>query len=160
MLTSLRSILRRAARTLGVERAAYAALIEEMWSEVVGPEAAAHSRPAGLRAGVLVAEAEGPMWTQDLSARRAGIAAELNRRLEGEVVREIRFRQVAPRAVEEVPARPRPAAEAAEELSPDEIVAVERTAAEIADSEVREAVRKAMVSQLSWRKRHVPPSGR
>lgn len=159
MLTSLRSILRTAARTLGVERAAHAALIEEMWPEVVGRDAAAHSRPVGLRAGVLQAEAEGPMWVQELSAQRARIASDINRRLAGAAVREIRFRHVAPRPHPGRRQEP-PATASEEEPSAEEMAAVERAAAEIADPEVREAARRAMLSQIAWRKRHVPPSGR
>jgi len=158
MLTPLRNILRQAARMLGVERAAYAALIAEMWPEVVGREAAAHSRPVGLRAGVLLADAEGPMWAQDLSARRARIAAELNRRLAGAVVKEIRFRQVPPGPARAGAQTPPTVVE--REPSPEDLAAAERASAQIADPEVREAARKAMVSQLVWRKRHVRPPGR
>lgn len=159
MLTSLRSLLRGAARSLGVERAAFAALIAEMWPEIVGPEASAHSRPMGLRGSVLLAEAEAGLWAQELSARRGGFAAEINRRLGAPVVTEIRFKQVAgwPTPPAGDAAQP---AEAATALTAEESAAVERTAAEIADPEVREAAKKAMRSQIAWRKRHVRPPGR
>lgn len=160
MLTSLRSLLRVAAKTLGVERAALGALIAEMWPEVVGAEAAAHSRPAGLRGGVLVAEVAPGAWAQELSARRGGFVEELNRRLGTTAVSEIRFKQVAawrPTG----PAQPEGAAGPVDDtLSAAESAEVDRVASEIADPEVREAARKAMRSQLAWRKRHVRPPGR
>lgn len=159
MLTSLRAILRGAARSLGVERAAYAALIEEMWPQIVGHEAAVHSRPAGLRGRVLLAEAEAGLWAQELSAQRARYAAEINRLLGVQAVTEIRFRQVVGWTPREI--SPRERTEVLEpDLSVDEIAAVELTAEEISDPEIREAARKAMLSQARWRKRHVRPSGR
>jgi len=150
--------LRAAARTLGLERAAQAALIEEMWAEVVGDDAAAHSRPVGLRGRVLLADAEGSMWAQELSAQRMHLAMEINRRLGADAVSEIRFRQMAPRPALAEPTGP--AAAPGDEPTAEEIAAVERAAAEIADPEVRAAARKAMLSQVRWRKRHVRPSGR
>lgn len=159
MLTSLRSLLRGAAKTLGVERAALSALIAEMWPEVVGAEAAAHSRPAGLRGDVLIAEVAAGLWAQELSARRGGFVAELNRRLGAGAVTDIRFKQVA--AWQPSPPAPRgPAGPVDDALSAEETAEVERITAEIADPEVRDAARKAMRSQFAWRKRHVPPPGR
>jgi hypothetical protein len=160
VLTSLRAILRGAAKSLGVERAANAALIEEMWADVIGPEGAAHCRMAGLRGTVVLADAEAGPWAQELSARRGRIIVEINRRLGGGVVTEIRFRQTGrplpPTPAPASPARPgrEPEREAvgAGVVSPDELAAVERVVAEIGDAEIREGARRAMISQLKWRK--------
>jgi len=158
VLTSLRAILRGAAKSLGVERAANAALIEEMWADVVGPAAAAHCRPAGLRGTVLLAEAEGGPWVQEISARRGRFIAEINRRLGGHVVTELRVTQTAipfPAAAEggAQPAGGEPGGEAAAgALSPAELDAVERAVAEINDPEIREGARRTMISQLKWRR--------
>lgn len=160
VLTSLRAILKGAARSLGVERAAYAALIEEMWSEIVGATAAAHSRPAGLRGGVLLAEAEAGVWAQELSAQRGRYAAEINRLLGAQAVTEIRFRQVAGWTARESPPGNGGTEGTEYELSAEEIAAVDLAAGQIADPEVREAARKAMLSQARWRKRIVRPPGR
>lgn len=165
MLTSLRAILRGAARTLGVERAANAATITETWAEVVGPAAAAHSRILGVRGTVVLAEAEAGPWAQDLSAQRGRYIAEINRRCGGEVVTEIRFRQTTvpfptvppgrapgqrgaagPRGGTEPPAHE-------EELSAEDLAAVERAVAEISDPEIREGARRVMMSQRRWQKR-------
>lgn len=175
MLTSLKALLRGAARTLGVERAANAALIEEMWAEVVGPAAAAHSRILGMRGTVVLAEAEAGPWTQDLSAQRGRFIGEINRRFGSEVVTEIRFRQTIgpfPTADQGRPARSRAAEDRAADdwageesraeemtLSPEELAGIERTVAEIQDPEIREAARRAMVSQLKWRDRQKAQNG-
>jgi hypothetical protein len=148
-----------------VERAANAALIEEMWADVVGSSAAAHSRILGLRGTVLLAEAEAGPWTQDLSAQRGRFSAEINRRFGSEVVTEMRFRQTTspfPAARPGSAAVQRGAADerrgvepAADEpaLSPDELAAVDRAVAEIRDPEIREGARRAMMSQRRWQKR-------
>ncbi len=157
-LTSLRAILRSAASALGVERAAHQALITEMWPEIVGTEAAPHARPAELRGATLVVDVDLGLWVQELSARRGRFVDEINSRLGERVVSEIRVR---PRAAP----REEPSATTAEpgqvvdlELSDHEVAVIDRTVAEIADPDLREAARRTMVSQLKWSKR-VRPSG-
>jgi len=168
MLTSLRAILRGAAKSLGVERAANAAMIEEMWAEVVGVQAAAHSRIRGMRGTVVLAEAEAGPWTQDLSAQRGQYIDEINRRLGGRVVTDLRIQQVpapfpAARPGADLPRDRAPgepgAVEAEEEekgLTPEDLAAVERAVAEIQDPEIREGARRAMISQMKWRRRQSP----
>jgi len=164
VLTALRTILRDAAKALGVERAAHAALIEEMWAELVGREAAEHSRLRGLRGGVLLVDAEAGPWAQELSARRAAFAAGINRRLGTPAVTDIRVRQVAGLVMRPPAAPGEGRAESSREpegdLTAEEIAAVERAVAEIGDAEIRAAARRAMLSQARWRKRHVRASGR
>lgn len=177
MLTALRTILRTAARTLGVERAATAASIEEMWTEVVGGAAAAHSRVVGIRGTVLLAEAEVGPWTQEISAQRGRYLDEINRRLGNRVLTEIRVRQtsapfptgvgaaagtgVNPGAVAgRASGDERHGTELDEKgLSPEELTAVDQAVAEIRDPELREGARRAMMSQLRWRKRQPPEEG-
>jgi hypothetical protein len=147
-LTALRTILQAASRALGVQRVAHEVAIQEMWAEVAGVAAAAHSRPAGLRASTLLVDAEAGLWIQELSAQRGGIAAEINRRLGVVVVTEIRIR---PGRVNRPEAEAPPAAAPAE-LSGEDLAHVERTVAEIADPDLRDATRRAMVSQLRWQR--------
>ena len=164
MLTALRAILREAAKSLGVERAANAALIEEMWPEVIGTAAAAHCRLRGLRGTVVLAEAEAGPWAQELSARRGQYMAAINRRLGGRVVTDIRFAQVAPLPQAAGPGAPARAggeqdgeSVGSEALSPAEMDAVERAVAEIGDPEIRAGARRAMISQLKWQKGRTEP---
>ena len=172
MLTSLKAILRGAARSLGVERAANAAFIEELWPDIVGADAAAHSRVAGVRGTVVLADTEAGPWIQELSARRGRYVAEINRRLGGESVTDIRFRPVFSPAVpsggadarregRDRAARGAVSAGGSEEtpLSAEEAAAVERAVSEIGDPELREGARRAMASQLRWRRRQRPDPG-
>jgi hypothetical protein len=175
MLTSLKAILRGAARSLGVERAVNAALIEEMWADVVGPAAAGRSRILGVRGTIVLAETEAGPWIQELSAQRGRYVAEINRRLGSDAVSDIRFRPSAsafhtppvdeggvPRkagARGEGEARA-DAVEADEPLLlPEEIAAVERAVGEIRDPEIRDGARRAMLSQLKWRRRQEAEPG-
>jgi len=95
MLTPLRSILKSAAKSLGLERAANAAFVAELWPEVAGLEAAAHTRVRGLRGRTLLIDTEPGPWAQDLTAQRARYVREINRRVgeDVDVVEEIRFQQ-------------------------------------------------------------------
>jgi predicted nucleic acid-binding Zn ribbon protein len=95
MLTPLRSILKSAAKSLGLERAAHAAFVEELWPEVAGPEIALHTHVTGLRGGTLLIDAEPGPWAQDLTVQRTRYVKEINRRLGEHVVDDIRFRQHA-----------------------------------------------------------------
>lgn len=154
-LTALRALLQAAAKSLGVERAAYVALIEQMWPAVVGAEAAQESRPVGLRGGVLLVETAPGLWVQELSARRGILTDQINRRLGAGVVREIRVRQgvgpfgrQAPQNVEKSAEEP--------ELTPGELAGIEQALTEIADPELQEAARRAMRAQYKWRKKHAP----
>lgn len=162
MLTSLRTILRSAARSLGVERAANSAFIEELWPDIVGKEAAAHSRPTELRGGILLVETEAGMWAQELSAQRGRFVAEINRVLGSKTVTDIRFRQIAswrPK-INRQNNRTTPPEDEDANPTPEEMAAIDRVVSEIADPEVREAARRAMLSQAGWRKRAVRASGR
>jgi len=152
-LTSLRAILRSAATALGVERAAHEALIAEMWSEIAGQEAAAHAHPAELRGTTLLVEVEQGLWVQELSARRGQFVEAINRRLGGRVVADIRIRPGRSAVVEPGPGGAAPAEGGGPELSEQELSTIDRTVAEIPDQELREAARRAMHSEMMWRKR-------
>lgn len=152
-------MLQAAARSLGIERAAHAALIEQMWPEVVGAAAARATRLVGLRGGTLLVETSAGVWAQELSARRALFVDEINRRLGGQIVSEIRFRQgVGPfgrlAAQDAGPVSAEPA------LTPSELAAVDQALTEIGDPQLREAARRAMVAQYKWRKKHTPGTPR
>jgi len=152
-LTSLRAILRSAATALGVERAAHEALIAEMWSEIAGQEAAAHAHPAELRGTTLLVEVEPGLWVQELSARRGQFVEAINRRLGGRIVAEIRIRPSRGAVVEPGPEGAAPVEGGGPELSEQELSTIDRTVAEIPDQELREAARRAMHSEMIWRKR-------
>lgn len=154
-LTSLKALLQAAAKSLGVERAAYAALIAQMWPEVAGAEAAAESRPVGLRGGVLLVETSTGLWAQELSARRGILTDQINRRLGAGVVQEMRVRQGAGPFGRQAPQNVERSAEEPE-LTPGELAGIEQVLTEIVDPELQDAARRAMIAQYKWRKKHAP----
>lgn len=151
MLTALRSILQAAVKSLGVERAAYAATIAEVWSEVVGADAAAYTRPSGLRGDVLWVEVEPGPRAQDFMLQRTKVVASLNGYLGGLVIRDIRVRQRLGVGRSKVMAQ-RPMELDSPALSADELAQIDRITSEIADEELRAVAKQAMVSQWRWRK--------
>jgi hypothetical protein len=159
MLTALRTILQAAAKSLGVERAAYSAMIDELWDEVVGPQVAAYTVPSGLRGDLLWVDAESGPWAQDLTLQRTKVAGDLNARLGSVVIRDIRVRQRVG-VVTRRRRTPRPVPIPADdpELSPEELASIDRAAAEIPDEDLRAAEKRAMLSQWRWRKRQRPIS--
>ncbi len=160
MLTALRTILQTAAKSLGVERAAYTAMIGEFWDEVVGPQVAAYTVPSGLRGDLLWVDAEPGPWAQDLTLQRTQIARALNARLGSAVIRDIRVQQrVGVVARRRRVAHPVPVAADEPTLSPDELATIDRAAAEIPDEDLRAAAKRAMLSQWRWRKRQRPNTG-
>ena len=77
---------------LGLEAAAGAFRIGEAWSDCVGPEAAQHSRPVGLRAGVIEVTVDTSVWCQQLQLRRTQILDSLRERLGDDAPKDLRFR--------------------------------------------------------------------
>lgn len=154
MLTALRTILQTAAKSLGVERAAYTAMIDDVWEEVVGAQVAAHTVPSGLRGDLLWVDAEPGPWAQDFTLQRTKVATALNQRLGDVVIRDIRVRQrVGVAARRRRTPRPAPVTPGNLELSADEMAHIDRAVAEIPDQELRAAAKRAMLSQWRWRKR-------
>jgi hypothetical protein len=132
-------------------------MIVEMWADVAGAEAAAHSKPTGLRGTTLLVNTDPGLWVQELSARRGRFADEINRRLGARVVTDIRIRP-QPDAISPPPAVSGDPVRIRDELSPDEQGAIERTVAEIADPVLRETARKVMGDQMRWKKRQAAES--
>jgi predicted nucleic acid-binding Zn ribbon protein len=66
---------------LGYDRANALTRLAERWEAVVGAQAAAHSRPTGLRGRVLEATVDSSVWSQQLQMRREEIIEALVREL-------------------------------------------------------------------------------
>lgn len=144
-----------AARSLGVERAAQIALIQEMWAEVVGREAGAHSRPMGLRGSVLLVETDAGLWVQELTAQRTRFAEEINRRLGVPVVEDIRFQHNSTALPRGGPGPAAVADSGGPALTQQEMAAIERTVQDISDPALQEVARRAMISEKKWRKQQM-----
>jgi predicted nucleic acid-binding Zn ribbon protein len=76
----LGDLLRRNARSLGIEPAVHLVEIRRVWESVVGPALAAASRVASFRGGVLVVSATHPLVAQEIRMRRRAILAAVETR--------------------------------------------------------------------------------
>lgn len=78
---SLEEMIPRVLDDLGLDRARALMALAEVWERVVGPEAAAHCRPAALRGDVLEVEVDAPAWGHALQLRTPALLAALEREL-------------------------------------------------------------------------------
>jgi len=91
-LTRMKPGVERVLTDLGLDVLTTAMRVAERWPEVVGEQVAKHSRPVGIRGGVLEVEVVSSVWCQELQLRRPQIVAALATALGDEAPREVRFR--------------------------------------------------------------------
>ena len=77
---------------LGLGEVARAARVSEHWAQAVGPEVASHSRPEGMRNGVLEISADSSVWCQHLQMNRPRLLAALREQLGEDAPEDLRFR--------------------------------------------------------------------
>ncbi len=78
-LTAFGDVLRRTAKSLGLEPAVRLVDAREAWESIVGSSLAKASRVVSFRGGVLVVSAEHPLVAQEIRMRRGEILAALGR---------------------------------------------------------------------------------
>ena len=67
--------------------------LERAWADAAGPEFAPHTRPNGLRRGVLEVEVTSPVLLQELAHyHKRQLLARLRERLPGTILTDLRFR--------------------------------------------------------------------
>ena len=66
--------------------------LQKTWSGIVGVKLAEHSRPAGLKRGVLEIIVRSSVTLQELTFQKRQLLRELQRSESGEQVRDLRFR--------------------------------------------------------------------
>lgn len=130
------------------------------WEEVAGPKVLEHTTGAHFRDGELVVYVDSPAWATELSALSESYREAMTAETGEEVARGVRFavsnrverfrrhtaeeeereRHYQPDMTESVP------------LTEQERAQVEASAAAITDDELREAVVKATVADLEWKK--------
>ncbi len=87
------AVLGDALRAMEIDRAQPAAEAAESWLEAVGAEVARHSRPVGVKAGVLHVEVDSSVWCQQLQLQTPEILTALRGQMEeGRAPTELRFR--------------------------------------------------------------------
>lgn len=74
--------------------------IWELWDSVVGKEIAKHARPSMMKKGVLLVKVTDSVWVQELEFKAETIKESLNRKLQREAIKKIRFRVGEPQRAE------------------------------------------------------------
>ena len=140
--------------------AAVSARVLTAWQRIAGGVVAAHTTGAHLRDGGLVVYVDGNSWATHFTAMSEQYRAAVNEALGEDLVRSVRF--VVSRKVAEDHKLRRLDAEAEEfyrqdatqpvALTETELAQIEASVAGIPDAELREAVLRATVKDLEWKK--------
>jgi len=77
---------------LGLDSAARAFRVGEVWAETVGEPGAAHSRCVGVRGEVIEVAVDSSVWCHQLQLEKARLLSGLAERLGSEAPSDIRFR--------------------------------------------------------------------
>ena len=80
-LTPVGNVLDQVLAGLKLEERFKSAGATELWGDVVGPDVARRTYPAGVRGGELLVEVRGAVWMGHLAVLRQGILDDLNGRL-------------------------------------------------------------------------------
>ena len=133
-----------------LKRLDLAARLEEyavwpIWNDVVGGVIARNAQPEKIRNGTLFVKVSSPVWMQQLQFMKDMIAAKLNHRLKGEIVKNIFFMVGRIDVTEEIAAEQNDVADNPEGQLDEEFLAA------IDDPEIRAAFRK-LVKSYSRRK--------
>ncbi len=91
-LRTLGGVVGSVLEDLGLGEVARAARVVEHWALAVGPEVASHSRPEGLRQGVLEVSVDSSVWCQQLQMLRPKLLEALREALGEEAPEDLRFR--------------------------------------------------------------------
>lgn len=88
----IRGILKKLLKRLGKKERLTEEEMVSAWAEVVGTQAAAHSRPASFRRARLVVNVDDSGHLYELTLKKKDVITELEGRLKGRRLKDIRFR--------------------------------------------------------------------
>lgn len=134
--------------------------VVKAWDKVAGPKVLEHTTGAHFRDGEIVIYVDSPAWATELSALSESYREAMTTELGEEMARGVRFavsnrvertRDYAARE-EERERHYRPDTTPPMPLTAAERAQVEASAAAITDDELREAVVRATVADLEWKK--------
>jgi len=144
------------------------ARVDLLWEEIAGPLVAAHTTGVHLRDGAMVVYVDSHARANDLSALSERYRSEMNAKLGKEMVKKVTF-NVSRKVADE--RRLQAEEQATEEfyreddvepvaLTGTERAQVEASAASIPDAELRQAVIRATIRDLEWKKGIAAQNGR
>ena len=117
--------------------------IWKLWDGVVGKRIAQHARPSWIKKGVLLIKVTDSVWVQELEFKAETIKESLNKKLQREAIREIRFRVGTPQDGGRIERR-RPRHQHDWRPAPQKQRKMEEVLARIKDKELRSSLREIM----------------
>ena len=86
----LGNLLEPVTARLGLGGARKTGKVWSRWSEIVGPEIAAHAQPSSLKEGVLRIKVDSPAWATEISYLAADLRTKINRAVDSNLVTDIK----------------------------------------------------------------------
>lgn len=90
-IESIATIIARQLEKTGLDKGIKQASVEHIWSELVGPEIAVHTRVVKVSAGRVFVAVDSAVWRQELLYKRESFIQILNRELGEVIVTDIMF---------------------------------------------------------------------
>ena len=90
-IESIATIIARQLEKTGLDKGIKQASVEHIWSELVGPEIAVHTRVVKVNAGRVFVAVDSAVWRQELLYKRESFIEILNRELGEKIVTDIMF---------------------------------------------------------------------
>ena len=117
--------------------------IWKLWDGVVGKRIAQHARPSWIKKGVLLIKVTDSVWVQELEFKAETIKERLNKNLQREAIKRIRFRVGAPLDSRQM-GKERPQKVHIQDISLAKQGKMEEILARIKDKELRSSLREIM----------------
>ena len=157
-LNTLSEVLEETLRRLELTEAALDARAVLLWPQIVGPQMAQASEARGVRAGTLLVVTRSGAWSQEFSFQKTLILGRYRERLGRDYLKDLRFEVGQVRGAAEVSARHAPPeAEVRRIRLGDEEIERIREASETDDTELAQAIRRALTREAqlrAWRLEH------
>jgi len=90
-METLKSVIKKAVRNAGVEKALKQESAVFLWGEVVGQAVSRVTRAEKVDKGVLTVKTESPTWRQELHMQKKEIIDKINKKIGSKSIKEIRF---------------------------------------------------------------------
>ncbi|HMM22578.1 MAG TPA: DUF721 domain-containing protein [Selenomonadales bacterium] len=155
-MNSLRNVLPKTLKQLGLINQFKAESVTLNWRQMVGEEIAAHTRPGRVRRGILNVSANNAVWAHHLSTLKEEIMDKINAFMGEKVVTEIKFQAGYFQKDQnenniENPEPPVPRWRDAR-LEERELQDIDQMTADLADNQLKKKVKTILVKEYSLRK--------
>ena len=141
-IPSLRKVLERSIRDLGLQKRLKAEQIIALWPKIVGPAVAKVASPAQFRTGTLFIDVADSVWMQELKFQEGELIGRVNEALGEALVRRLFFQLArVPLPAPVQPLEIEHEAPAVKGLDPQQELTLEREVAGVRDPQLREVLK-------------------